>query len=308
MTSASAPGKIILFGEHAVVYGRPAIAVPIHSIRATATITPRAAPGIFLDARDLGQSYALADAARDDPLGAIIRATLQHLRQNENLSLSISITSTIPLARGMGSGAAVSVAVARALSKHLARDLSNAEISALAFEVEKLHHGTPSGIDNTVIAFEQPIYFVRGQPIETLKVGTPLLFAIADTGVPSPTKVAVGDVRRAWGQDRARYENLFDEVGVIVRETRTRLAAGDVEALGLLMNRNQELLREIGVSSPEIEQLIRAAEVGGARGAKLSGAGRGGNIIALIDTDVRARVERALLDAGAVRVIVTEVG
>ena len=185
--------------------------------------------------------------------------------------------------------------------------MTPADISALAFEVEKLHHGTPSGIDNTVIAYEQPVYFVRGEPIAAFSVARPFRIAIADTGVVSPTKVAVGDVRRAWEAERDRYEALFDEIGAIVHAARAAIERGDVEALGPLMNANQRLAREIGVSSPEIESLVDAALGAGARGAKLSGAGRGGNVIALVGEENPEKLVRALMDTGARHVIVTKV-
>jgi len=306
MDTATAPGKIILFGEHAVVYARPAVAVPVAQARAEVTIEARDDARVVVDATDLARQFDLRDAPADDPIATIIRLTCARLNVAPS-SFSLSIHSTIPMASGLGSGAAVSVASARALAKFFNRTLSAGEVSALAYEIEKLHHGTPSGIDNTVIAFEQPVYFVKGQPIQALRVVRPFTIAIADTGIAAPTKIAVGDVRRAWEAERARYETLFDQIGVVAREARGAIERGQVDALGTLMNTNQASLREIGVSSLEIETLVSAALRAGARGAKLSGAGRGGNVIALVDEVTQDRVERALLDAGARRVMVTGV-
>lgn len=310
-TTATAPGKIILFGEHAVVYARPAIAAPVFQVHAQATIEPRADARVVIRARDLAREYVVDDAPADDPLATIVRLTCARLNVAPQ-NFSVTIRSTIPLASGLGSGAAVSVAVARALARYFARALSVEEISALAYETEKLYHGTPSGIDNTVIAFEQPIYFVRGGGtqstaplLEPFRVAQPFTLAIADSGIAAPTKIAVGDVRRAWAAARARYDALFDQIGAIVRAARAAIERGAVDALGGLMNANHALLREIGVSSPEIETLARAALGAGARGAKLSGAGRGGNVIALVDSVTQDRIARALLDAGAKRVLVT---
>ncbi len=302
----TASGKIILFGEHAVVYGRPAIAAPVTPVRAEATIASTQNDSVTIDAADVSRQYNLHEAPDDDPIATIVRLTCERLGV-EPKSFSLRIRSTIPVARGLGSGAAVSVAVVRALGKFFGRVLPPAEVSALAFQVEKLHHGTPSGIDNTVVAFEQPIYFVRDRPFETVRVARPFLIAIADTGKVSPTKIAVGDVRRAWESDRARYESLFDQIGAIVRDARKVVENGQVTALGSLMLKNQELLNEIGVSSEEIELMVDAALGAGAEGAKLSGAGRGGNVIALVKEDTRKDVARALSQAGAVRVIVTRV-
>ncbi len=328
IVTASAPGKIILFGEHAVVYGRPAIAVPVFQVRAEATIQQRAG-NVQIDAADIARRYDLRDAPPDDPIATMVTRTCARLGVAPR-DFAISIHSTIPVARGLGSGAAVSVAIGRALAKFYATEdtestergksrsnsvspvpsvaaLSVEEISALAYEVEKLHHGTPSGIDNTVIAYEQPVYFVRDQPIESFRVARPFLIAIADTGVAAPTKIAVGYVRRAWQADRARYEALFDQIGAIARNARAAIERGDVDALGPLLNANQTLAREIGVSSLEIETLVDAALRAGARGAKLSGAGRGGNVIVLVDEGNREEIARALMEAGARRVIVTRV-
>lgn len=305
LISVSAPGKIILFGEHAVVYGRPAMAVPVSQVRATVTIEPRAGP-VEIDAKDVGRQYALRDAPSDDPIATMIERTGAWLGV-ELQDFAVHIRSTIPVARGLGSGAAVSVAVGHAIAKFLGRDLPREQLSALAFEVEKLHHGTPSGIDNTVIAYEQPIYFVRGEPITTFTVTRAFRIAIADTGVVSPTRIAVGDVRRAWEAEHARYESLFDQIGAIIPAARAAIESGDIDALGPLMNANHKLTQQIGVSSPEIELLVDAALGAGARGAKLSGAGRGGNVIALVGEENQEKLVRALLNAGARRVIVTKI-
>ena len=195
----------------------------------------------------------------------------------------------------------------RVLAKFLGRELDAAAVSAVVYEVEKLYHGTPSGIDNTVIAHAQPVWFVRGQPLQAFVVRRPFTIAIGDTGLKSPTKTAVGDVRAAWEADRARYERLFDQVGGIAEHARAAIESGDIEALGPLMDANHALLRDIGVSSGELERLVAAAKSAGAAGAKLVGGGRGGNMIALVDAGVRAAVERALIEAGARGVITTQV-
>src|SRR5690606_39028211 len=111
-------------------------------------------------------------------------------------NIQINISSTIPVASGLGSGAAVSVALLRALSSFFSLQLTEHQINEMVFESEKLHHGTPSGIDNTVITFNKPVYFVKDQPIETFTVGKPFTIIIADTGIPAPTKESVGDVRK----------------------------------------------------------------------------------------------------------------
>lgn len=310
MIEATAPGKIILFGEHAVVYGRPAIAVPVAEVQARAVLHPAGSgAGFRITAPDLGQDYDLAEADPDDPLAAIVQAALQYLGQTAAPAATLQISSTIPLGRGLGSGAAISTAVVRALAQFLHRPLAPAEVSSLVYEVEKLYHGTPSGIDNTVVAFEQPVYFIKGRPIQRMRVKHPLTLIVGDTGIVAPTHTVVGDLRRRWQAKPERYEGYFDEVGVIVNQARVAIEEGrlGLMAIGELMNENQELLESLGVSSPELDGLIQAARQAGALGAKLSGAGWGGNMIALAEPQVAAGVAQALTQAGAVKVITTEV-
>ena len=303
MVQATAPGKVILFGEHAVVYSRPAIAVPVTQVRATAIITPGSA-GARLVAPDLGIDVLLEAAAAEDALAAAVRQVQQAAGLAYLPDFTLTVHSAIPIASGLGSGAAITAAIIRALAAYLKRSdlLSNERVSALTYEVEKIHHGTPSGIDNTVVAFEQPVYFVRRQPqnlVETFRVAVPLQLLIGDTGIRSSTKAVVMDVRRQWEADPTRFDTLFDECGRIAAAARVAIEAGDVAATGRLMGDNQALLQAMTVSSPELDRLVAAATEAGALGAKLSGAGRGGNMIALITAETETAVRRALLAAGA---------
>ena len=303
--SAAACGKIILFGEHAVVYGRPAIAVPVMQVQATA-IVASSEHGLIIHAADIDRSIEVDQNNSIDPLATIVNLTLEHL--NCPLpDLAITIHSTIPIASGLGSGAAVSTAIVRALAQWFGAQLEAAEVNALVYEVEKLYHGTPSGIDNTVIAYQQPVYFIRGQAIQTFTVAQPFKVAIGNTGVASPTRITVGDVRQGWESDRARYEVWFDQIGAIVQQARSAIESGAIDQLGPLLDQNQALLRGLDVSSVELERLILAAKQAGASGAKLVGGGRGGNMIALVDDRNVKAVMAGLEDAGAVDVIVTEI-
>ncbi len=356
-----APGKVILFGEHAVVYGRPALAVPVTQVAAEAVVqVGPAGSGLVIHAADLGETIALRTAAPDHPLAAAVRlalaVTMGHepgVSDQESASSfqfpvssfqlpasepdwRITVRSTIPVASGLGSGAAVSAAIVRAVAeagirgqgsgvrsqrigesaKHATEyairnteyEVTPANLSTLVYEIERLHHGTPSGIDNTVIAYGQPVYFVRGQPPQPFAIGRPFTLVIADTGIRSPTRIPVGDVRAAWQRETARCEALFDKVAGIVEAARSAIAAGAPDALGPLMDANHALLQEMGVSCRELDTLVAAARAAGALGAKLSGAGRGGNTIALVTEATAARVAQALLAAGAAGVIVTQVG
>lgn len=308
MTTCSASGKVILFGEHAVVYGRPAIAVPVIQARACATVEDVNLSGdIHIEAPNLGWHLSLSAAGEEEPLAYIVRNTLAYLGLTDRGNLRVTVHAELPIARGMGSGAAISTAIVRALGAHLGREIPSGAVSDLVFETERLYHGTPSGIDNTVIAFEQPIYFVKGHPPQTFAIPTPLPLIIADTGVASSTKAVVGDVRRRWEREPARFDGLFDAIGCIVRAGRASIEAGDLTATGRLMNENHGWLQELGVSSRELDGLVVAAREAGALGAKLCGAGRGGNMIALISPSGVGRVRSALQAAGAAGVITTVV-
>jgi mevalonate kinase len=328
--SASAPSKLILCGEHAVVYGHPAIALPLAGIRARADITNApAGSGIAVHARDLRRRWLVANDPHG-PISQLITSALSYLQDQAAapLDLRISISSTIPIASGMGSGAAVATAVVRALAAYLDRQLEPAEISRLVYASEQRFHGTPSGIDNTVIAYEQPIWFQRmgvsdrglgigmipaqspttnpqSPTIEPIVISAPLTLLVADTGVRSATRLPVGEVRRRWQADPAHFEALFDQVGALVTQMRSVLEQGNLPRLGQLLNQNQALLQQIGVSSPELDALVLAAQRAGALGAKLSGAGWGGVMLALATPDTRARVAEALEQSGAKRVSTT---
>jgi mevalonate kinase len=311
MTTAHACGKVILFGEHAVVYGQPAIAVPVTEVRATASVT-RARPGegITLVARDLDLRHRLGSPSQKEetrPLERTVRNTLDRIGVLVAQDLLVDIWSTIPIARGMGSGAAVATAMVRALDAHFGAGLETSEVSELVYQTELIHHGTPSGIDNSVIAFETPVYFAKDDGPRPFEVGGSFSIIVADSGVSSSTREVVSDVRRARSADPGRYDRLFAEMGALAREARDAMAGGAIELIGRLMDRNQALLADIGVSSPEIEKLVEAARKAGAVGAKLSGAGRGGNVIALVSPRGRQKVEAALRAAGAARVIATRV-
>ncbi len=303
-TIATAPGKIILFGEHAVVYSRPAIAAPVTQLRATARVEDTTERGVRLCALDLNREYWLADARDDDPFSRAVLSVAQTANLEDLPDIKITVSSSIPIASGLGSGAAMAAAVIRALALHLGLDnlATDEAVADLTYKVEKLLHGTPSGIDNTVVAYEKPVYFIRQRPknwIETLKVARPCHLLVADTGMFSITKDVVGDVRRQWQENPGRFERIFDDCGQVAESARHSMELGEIDQLGKLMTQNQRFLEEMTVSSPELERLVEAAVAAGALGAKLSGAGRGGNMIALVREEDEEPVRLALSMAGA---------
>lgn len=309
--SATAPGKVILFGEHAVVYERPAIAVPVTQVKARTIITanPRGKSGVLhIEAPDIGLEADLQNLPHEDPIAAAIHSILKALIVKRVPTCNLRITSTIPVAAGMGSGAAVTVSIIRALSAYLGHPIDDEKVSAMAYEVDKLHHGTPSGIDNTVITYRVPVFFIRNQPIQTLDVPQPFTILIGDSGITSPTATTVSDVHRAWQTNRDYFETMFDAAGQIALAARDAIENGKPEALGPLMDNNHELLQDMGVSSSELDLLVNAARSAGALGAKLSGGGRGGNMIAIVTPESAETVARALHDVGAVGTIISVVG
>ncbi|MBE0699836.1 MAG: mevalonate kinase [Anaerolineaceae bacterium] len=308
--AATAPGKIILFGEHAVVYGRPAIAVPVTQVRARAAViaAPAGKPGeVHIIAKDIRLDKRMDQLPVNHPLALAVKGVAQILGIKSLPSLRIEITSTIPIASGLGSGASVTVAIARALSEFLGHPLADSDISAIAFKVDQRHHGTPSGIDNTVIAYTQPVFYVRGEPFERLHPCQPFTVIIGNTGISSPTGIVVKDVNRRWQSAKSEYEHIFDNIGDLAYQARHKIEQGPVEEIGGLMNENQALLQKLDVSSQDLDRLITAALAAGAAGAKLCGGGRGGNMIALVNDENANQVASALREAGAVNTIITTI-
>jgi mevalonate kinase len=306
----SAPAKIILFGEHAVVYGQPAIAVPFSALKATAN-AERTPPGTGLTiiARDINQLLHVdtADNTPDNALTFAAQVTLHHLNVAPP-DVSIEIRSAIPVASGLGSGAAVAAALIRELSAVLGKPLDGEELNALVYEVEKLHHGTPSGIDNTVIVMNAPVFFVKGKQPQIFTIRTPFTLVVADSGVQGSTRETVAAVRELYDSDPDAYQPFLDEIGAIVNEARRYIEQGSLKDIGPLMNRNHQLLNVLTVSSSLLNDITGAARDAGAFGAKLSGGGRGGNVIALTESDNAHWVADAMRKAGAVQTWTTLVG
>lgn len=214
-------------------------------------------------------------------------------------SLRIQVVPEMPRAMGLGGSAALAVAVIRALDRHCALGLDDDAVCALAFECEKIVHGTPSGIDNTVATYGNALLYQRGEPaqIRSLALKQPLPLVIGLSGSESLTAGMVARVHQAWQQHPARYERIFDEIDVLTRHALDALEAQDLGELGELMNICQGQLNALQVSSREIEELVQLAREHGASGAKLTGGGGGGAVIALCP-DGGALVVQAMHDAG----------
>jgi mevalonate kinase len=303
-----APGKALLIGEHAVVYGHPAIAIPLRGIQAQAEAVYTRAGGIELAAPDMREHDAAGAETSSilAPLRKLAEAVLAMFSESGQ-GVRIELHSTIPIGRGMGSGAAVSVALVRALCDAMGRKLSARQICDLAMVAEKAYHGTPSGVDPAVVAHDQAIYFVKGKEPRPVRTGPSAFhFLVADSGMSVSTADVVRDIRAARERDPATYDSYFWELGSLASVAREVLKSGSPAELGLCMTRAHKALQSVGVSCAQLDRLVAAALEHGALGAKLTGAGRGGAILALLnDPDDAASLTRELISAGAEAVYTT---
>ncbi len=271
--SGSAPGKLILAGEHAVVYGYRAVAAAV-SLRTTVTLTARPGPSRI-------ERSAIQDARVWPALATLLPPG----------GLGVSIASTLPVGCGMGSSAALAVATIRALAAMEGREASFDECFSRGFLPERVLHGNPSGVDHAVSALERVVLYRReGPDIVPLTLPTPLLLVVADTGAPGDTAAMVAGVR-----DRAPHA-LLRSIGAVAEMVSGRLQRG--EDPGPLLTENHRLLRLIGASTPALDQACATMEEAGATGAKLAGAGGGGVAIAVVTAETGAQVRAAAERAG----------
>ena len=291
----TAPGKIILFGEHAVVYGKPAIAIPVSGMRASAWSEPGEGK-LTINALDLNEKIGLEN--KSSQFSVLAQALLAKTKQKEP-NLTINLTSKLPQSSGMGSSAATSTAVCKALSNYLGVDLEHNQISELVFDAEKIVHGTPSGIDNTVVAYESPVYFIKGKGPLTFDPGSTFHLIIGDTGIEASTRETVENVRQQWEKEPNLMNGYFDEIANVTKDGKKAIEKGNKEAVGELMNKNHELLNEIGVGHPILEKLVGLTLDAGALGAKLTGGGGGGNMVALANSaEEQAEICEKITEAG----------
>ncbi len=304
--SRSAPGKLILCGEHAVVYGQPAIALPIMQICTKTRINakPLSSRGevrIVVPQMDIDQD--LSSLPEASPIKRSLRLIMDHFHTDHLPACEIRISSTIPIGSGLGSSASSSVSMIRSVAEFLGHVPDNEEINRLAFEMERIHHGNPSGIDNTVISFAKPVCFIREQPIEFLEIPKGFDLIIADTGILASTAEAVARVNEQYTRSPLKFGTLFEKVGGLAAQIKQLMLAGAIPEMGPLLTQNYNYLKQMGVSCPKLDTLVSAALKAGAYGAKLSGGGLGGNMLALVDHSSIQKVEESLVKAGAVSII-----
>ncbi len=283
---AFAHGKILLLGEHSVVYGYPAIAAGLQ-IGVEAQVIDGPA-GIQCAAWDL-------DATAGD--GSSVGRALEALADALDLPPArLELTATVPAGAGLGSSAAMAVACARALAGNVGRVLTDAKLGAAAMASERVFHGNPSGLDHTVAIQGGLLRFERGTPpkVARLRAAQPLELVIAQVAPGADTSRLVGNVAEQRARLGATADGLHAQIGAVVLDAIGAIEAGDLERLGELMDIDHALLGAIGVSTPALDAACHAAREAGALGAKLTGAGGGGCMIALVTADTRAAVTAAL--------------
>lgn len=301
IAKAKAHGKIILVGEHSVVFGGPAIAIPIRtrSVNVTVELSDEASTlhtDIFT-----GRLENIPNSLTG------VHTLIKHLIQTLSLqskNFKVIITSDIPMNRGMGSSAAVSVAIIRAFYELVELKITPLLLREHAFISESIHHNSPSGLDVETVIGNSPIFFIRDEVLRHFDVKTKAFLVIGDTGITGSTSEAVVHFKSEL--KKIGYQAKLDRLKVIASNSYDSLINNRVEVLGGLMNEAHEILREFGVSNYKLDDFVKVALANGALGAKLTGSGMGGCMIALCRNKSDAEnVSQSLKLAGATEVVVT---
>lgn len=279
MVVGRATGKVIVSGEHFVVHGAPALAVPLRSRQVEVEATRTPGPWCVPAAIEPHLRHMLAELGEDPA------------------SLRLTVRSDLPVGAGLGGSAAVAVALVRAL----APALDDESVCTRAHRLEILAHGSPSGIDGAVATYGAPVWLMRGHPPEILHGAPVPPLWIALSAERTATRVAIAQVTAFSQGDPSRFAALLGQAVGLVRASRDALIAADWPALGRAMDANHKLLAEVGVSTPGLEALVVAARRAGALGAKLTGGGLGGAVVALAEDGLD--LGRVFIDAGAAEVI-----
>jgi mevalonate kinase len=309
MGKGSGYGKVILFGEHFVVHGVPGV-VSATTAKTEAEVK-KAQSGININDQRTG-SNGYAEEKRLQQIESIQRM-LKAINLPTDTAMTIWIGGDLPGFSGLGASAASSVAIARAISEEFNLNLSNEKINDAAYEAEKAYAGNPSGIDNTAATYGGLMWFkknLKGGPdnVEHLNVKHPVEIVIGSTGKVANTKAMVEGVAQRKKQNPQKYDPLFKRAEELAREGRKALEAGDFKKVGELMNENHTLLQGIEVSSVELDLLVYIAREHGAPGAKLTGGGGGGCMVALTPgKELQEKVAKAIEDAGF-QVLRTKIG
>ena len=281
---SSASGKVILLGEHAVVYGRSALAAPI-PLTVEARVVD-ASDGVRLLIPRWGLEQRIASISERPTGAAGMVATLLQRLDLDGRAMTIEACPDGPRGMGLGSSAALAVSVIRALDRHFSLGLTDAAVNEFAFECERTAHGTPSGVDNTVATYGKLLLFRaraegRSESIEEVKLSASLPLVIGLTGKESLTAKSVARVGEFQRRNPARYDAVFDQIEALTNAGAEAARDGSLRELGELMNLCHGFLNALQVSTREVEELVEVARRYGAAGAKLTGGGGGGAIVAL---------------------------
>ena len=306
---SKASGKIILFGEHAVVYGYPAIAVPIDTIQVKVSILPAInKEQSIIKLRNINWHDDVLFTALDenDPIRISIKNVFALINQTPP-HFEMTISSSIPIAAGLGSSAALAVAITKGMSRFLGIYLSNDEINVLAYKSEEIQHGSPSGIDNSVITFGHPILYSKSKEISQIEIRNTIHIILADTGKRTLTKDVVSLVKKNLKKKPDVIKPILAEIGGLVEKATDALLYGRLKEIGNLMVRNHIALKKLGASSIELDQLVESSLINGALGAKLCGGGKGGYMVAVCEPASCERVSSGLVSDGATHIISTTI-
>ncbi|UCH72319.1 MAG: mevalonate kinase [Thermoplasmatales archaeon] len=292
-------GKAILFNEHFVVYGLPAIVSAVGKYTVAKVDSYDKAEWKLEDNRKATPRYKEDKTNQQkDSINKILKKMGIDLSKN---GIKIVLEGTLYCASGIGASAASCVAIARALSDHFNLNLSDEEINDIAYEGEKGYHGTPSGIDNTASTFGGLIWFEKSNKNVVDKISLPnqVEVVMGNTGKVTNTSAAVKGVRERKEKNPKKYEEIFDRAENIAYLAKDALLEEDYNEVGKLMNENHKLLQQIEVSSRELDFLVKLARDNGALGAKLTGSGLGGNMIALTPgKEIQENVSNAIEKEG----------
>lgn len=299
----TAHGKIILIGEHAVVYNMPAIALPFMATTTTVTITSIEGE-TFIDS-DYFTGYLSETPEALDGFKTALNNVCAYLNVSAQ-GLHIDVESLIPPERGMGSSAAVATALVKALFNYFEADLTDKIVKRFVDTAEKVTHGNPSGIDSTIVNSLSPIYFKKDESPTSLPLDMDGFLIAADTGIKGQTKEAVGDVAKLIqsAKDQAKNQTIsaVNRIGQLTSQAKDAIIDNNVPILGEIMNQTHRLLKDLTVSNRQLDTLVQSALKAGAAGAKLTGGGRGGCMIALAQSMEHAKkIASELEKAGAIQ-------
>jgi len=289
-------GKVILFNEHFVVYGIPSIASGIGA-KTAALVERRVGSGVELkDDRPETKGYKTEKLSQQkESLDRMLK--IMNIDADRN-AFKITLGGDLIAASGVGASAASCAAIARAFSDELGLNYSDEKVNEVAYEGEKGYHGNPSGIDNTAATFGGLIWYRRdgsSQLMERMKLRKPVEIVMGNTGIVADTKAVVGGVKERKDKEPEKYDRLFKNAEKLVHDARKQLEEFNLERLGTQMNENHALLQQIGVSCPELDALVDLARASGAIGAKMTGTGKGGYMVALTPgKELQERVANAI--------------